>query len=766
MRRFSALLPALLCLLLSIFWTGCSRDPNVKKQKYLESGQQFFQQKDYRKALIQFSNAAQVDPNFAQAHYELGETFLKLQDGNRAFRELSRAVELDPNLDQARLDVANLLMASRQPEDLKQAKEHLDLLLAKQPNNPDVLEAWANFYAAQGNVPAAMQEMQKTIAADPNRSQSYLNMGLLQLRASQPDQAEASFKKAADVAPKSMSALLALGGFYQSQHRFPEAEQQFQKAISSDLKDPAPRAALVRVMMAEGKRAEAESFLKETKTALPDNPEGYRMLGDFYFATGDVDKATAEYATLFSEHPRDPLLKKNYIQLLILKGRLDEATKLNDQILKTNPRDVEGLVYRGQIQLAQGNPGGAVSSLQDALQSDPNNPVAHYQLGLAFDQQHNDDRAQAQWKEAIHLQPNMPEAQRALGALQMRHGDHEGLLQTAQQLIDSQPQAADGFLMRAVVEINRQKLPEAEADLHKAMDLAPAAAAPYVQMGAVRLLQKKFTEAEKFSQQALDKDPSSSDALSILMTAYIKDKQPDKAIAAANEQIAKSPNNSNFYDLLGTGLAETRKDLKDADAALHKAVELDKNNRDALIKLGRLQVAEGNANQALATYLQSAKDNPHEPAFCILAGELYEAQQQWDQAKGMYQQALNIQSDSPTASNNLAYLMLQHGGNVDVALAMAQTARRGAPDSANFADTLGWAYYQKGVYQSAINLFQESLRLNEKHGGADDAEVHYHLGLAYQKANQLGLARQQLERALKIKPTDADAKKALSDLHG
>ena len=132
----------------------------------------------------------------------------------------------------------------------------------------------------------------------------------------------------------------------------------------------------------------------------------------------------------------------------------------------------------------------------------------------------------------------------------------------------------------------------------------------------------------------------------------------------------------------------------------------------------------------------------------------------------MYQQALNIQHDNPLASNNLAYVMLQQGGNVDVALAMAQTARRGMPDSPNAADTLGWAYFQKGVYQSAIDMFQESLRLNTKQGGVDDPMVHYHLGLAYQKANQPVLARQQLERVLKISPNNSEAKKALSELRG
>jgi Flp pilus assembly protein TadD len=97
---------------------------------------------------------------------------------------------------------------------------------------------------------------------------------------------------------------------------------------------------------------------------------------------------------------------------------------------------------------------------------------------------------------------------------------------------------------------------------------------------------------------------------------------------------------------------------------------------------------------------------------------------------------------------------------------MAQTARRGMPDSPNAADTLGWAYYQKGIYQSAIGQFQEALKLGEKRGEPDDAAVHYHLGMAYEKTNQTGLARQQLEKAIKLSPSNEDARKALSDLRG
>jgi tetratricopeptide (TPR) repeat protein len=758
--------------LITALFTGCSRDPNVRKQKYLESGDRYFGKGKYREAAIQYSNAVQVDSRFAQAHYQLGQTYLKLGDSSRAFQELSRTVELAPDNYHAHIDLANLLVAARNSDGspnsdyMKQARVHLDLLHEKQPQNPEVFEAWADYYAAQGNLGAALQEIQKAIAADPKRSESYLNLALLQLRSNLIDQAEPNFKKAAELDPKAMNAQLALGGFYQSRNRLPEAEKQFKHAIELAPKDPTPREALVRLYMAEGRKPDAEALLRQAKADLSDVPEGYRMLGDFYFASGDLDKATAEYSSLYSDHPRDPQVKKNYIQLLILKSRLDEAAKLNDEVLKTNPHDVDALVYRGQIQLRRNDAIGAVDSLQEALKNDSGNAVAHYHLGAAFDMQHNDTRAESEWREAVRLRPDLTDAQRALAALEMRRGDLEGLTQTAQLIIAAAPQAPDGYLLRAMAEMNRQKYSDAQQDLTKAMGLAPGSPAPYVQMGTLYQLQKQYLEAIKFYQQALDKDAASTDALQGIMNVYLLQKQPDQAVAAARAQIAKSPDTGGFYDLLGTALFQNKKDLSGADAAFHKAIELDKNNSDALLKLGQVQAAQGSVGQALALYQQSIKDHPREIAFYILAGEMYESQSDWSNAKTMYQKALEIQPDNPLASNNLAYVMLQQGGNVDVALAMAQTAHRGMPDSSNAADTLGWAYYQKGVYQSAIEMFQESLRINEKRGAADDPTIHYHLGLAYQKVNQPAQARQQLERALKINPNNNDAKKALSELRG
>lgn len=769
MSRLRTIRLLLSCCLLASLLTSCSRNPSVRKQKYFDSGEKYFAAGKYREAAIQYSNAVQIDPRFAQAHYQLSQTFLKLGDVQRAYQELTRSVELVPDNYRAHTDLANLLVTSRNPdgspvqEDLKRAKEHLDILKQRQPNVPETHQAWANYYAAQNQLPAAIDEMQQAIRLDPNRSESYLALALFQQQNKQFQEAESNYVKATAVDPKAMNAQLALGGFYEYQKRLPEAEKQFRQAMGVDPKNPAPREALVQLLLLEGKKNEAEAFLQQTKKDLADIPEGYRMLGDFYFLTGDVDKALAEYTAIHDAHPKDVKSKKNFIQLLILKNRLDEATKWNDEILKTSPHDVDALIYKGQIQRAHNDSAGAAQSFQTALRNDPENAIAHYQLGLAYAQQNDMAKAESEWREAVRISPQLTDAQRALVRVEIAKGDVDAVLQTAQEIINRQPGAADGYLFRAVAELARQKYSDAQKDSEEAQKRAPQSPLPYIQLAAVQFAQKHFAEAENLYQQAMDKDPSNADALSGYMNACFAEKQVDKAIAAANAQIAKSPT-SNFYDLLGTALFNGKKDYPAAEAALRKAVELDKNNVDALEKLGKVEVQEGSLDKALALYQQSMKDNPKEVRFYILAGELYEAKQNLDQAKALYQQALTIAPDHPLASNNLAYVLLEQGGNVDIAMNMAQTARRGMPDSPNAADTLGWAYYQKGIYQSAINQFQEALRLIEKHGSPDDSVLHYHLGLAYQKVNQIPQARQQFEKAVKLSPNNADARKALSQL--
>jgi len=764
MTHGSIFCPILFLTLTLASMVGCSRDPNVRKQKYLESGERYFAKEKYREAIIQFSNALQVDSNFADAHYQLAQTYLKLQQWRQAYEELSRTLDRQPENYAAHLDLANLLIAGH---DLKQAQEHTNLLLEREPNNVQVHAATANLLAAQGNLLGAIQEAHTAIDLDPGRWESYLALARLQMNANQPDLADANFKKAVELNPKSTPARLALGNYYQFRGRFPDAEQQVFLAIKADPRDPDPRSALVQLYMAEGKKSQAEDSLKQVKQDFPDNSVGYRMLGDFYFAIGDIEKASAEYALLYQAHPKDIRVKKNYAQLLILSNHLDTATKLNDEILKTTPNDEDALICRGQIQNREGHPDGAVESLQTVINNDPDNGVAHYHLGLAFDALGKAQRAETEWQDAARLRPDLVEAQRVLASAALRKGDLSGMEQYATNIIALRPSSPEGYALRAVSCINRQQFARAEQDVRTAIEVAPQNSIGYIQMGNLKLMQRQLKDAESSFQQALNLEPSSPDALAGLMNTYLAQNAPDKALAAANVQIGKVPNSSPFYSLLGTVLFKSKGDSDGALAAFKKSVELDKNNTDAVTKLGQLEAANGAVDDAIATYQNSLMDNPRQPNLYVLIGGLYESKQDWEHARQMYQKALEVSPEDPLASNNLAYLILRIGGNVDVALALAQTARRGMPDSPNAADTLGWIFYQKGAYKSAIDLFQEALKLAEKTKAPENATVHYHLGLAYEKTDQPNLARQHLQRVLKLDPNYSDAtdvKKQLAQL--
>ena len=96
-------------------------------------------------------------------------------------------------------------------------------------------------------------------------------------------------------------------------------------------------------------------------------------------------------------------------------------------------------------------------------------------------------------------------------------------------------------------------------------------------------------------------------------------------------------------------------------------------------------------------------------------------------------------------THNLASNIGEDGGNLDVALGLAQTAKEQAPEDPVMSDTLGWIYYKKHVYTKAIGLLQETAaKLPE------NAVVHYHLGMAYLKNDNTDLAKQALTKALQL----------------
>ena len=89
--------------LIAVLLSACSLDPNVRKQKYFQSGQDYFAKGKYQEAALEFTNAIKIDSGYADAHYQLAESYLHLQQWNRAYQELARTVELRPEDYKARM---------------------------------------------------------------------------------------------------------------------------------------------------------------------------------------------------------------------------------------------------------------------------------------------------------------------------------------------------------------------------------------------------------------------------------------------------------------------------------------------------------------------------------------------------------------------------------------------------------------------------------------------------------------------------------------
>src|SRR4051794_9095310 len=114
--------------------------------------------------------------------------------------------------------------------------------------------------------------------------------------------------------------------------------------------------------------------------------------------------------------------------------------------------------------------------------------------------------------------------------------------------------------------------------------------------------------------------------------------------------------------------------------------------------------------------------NPSNTKVLMMLGTMYQAKGDSAGAEKTFKQVLQLEPDNPVAANNIAFAMLQRGDNVDMALSLAQTARKGLPNVASTADTLALAYFKKGAYRSAIDLLENALKQDPA-----NPEMRYHL---------------------------------------
>ena len=91
MQLFSRkLIRVLIPIILLVLLSGCSADPDKSKLKHFQKGMVYVKQDKPKAAVIEFRNAIQIDPKYADARYRLGLLYLESGDIKNAFKQLQR----------------------------------------------------------------------------------------------------------------------------------------------------------------------------------------------------------------------------------------------------------------------------------------------------------------------------------------------------------------------------------------------------------------------------------------------------------------------------------------------------------------------------------------------------------------------------------------------------------------------------------------------------------------------------------------------------
>lgn len=125
--------------------------------------------------------------------------------------------------------------------------------------------------------------------------------------------------------------------------------------------------------------------LQEVNTALKLNPgmtEAYVVRGMIYSQRGDYASAEADYAKVMRERGDDPDVLHNYGWILCQQGRHAEGDAYFDKVLATPGYTSSARTWmtKGLCLQAAGNLRAAKDALTKAVEYDPQNPIASYNL--------------------------------------------------------------------------------------------------------------------------------------------------------------------------------------------------------------------------------------------------------------------------------------------------------------------------------------------------------------------------------------------------
>ena len=245
------------------------------------------------------------------------------------------------------------------------------------------------------------------------------------------------------------------------------------------------------------------------------------------------------------------------------------------------------------------------------------------------------------------------------------------------------------------------------------------------------------------------------------VVSYILQNQPQRAVTFLEEQSSSHPTDAMIFHALGE-VYRLQEKWDQATLNYEKALAKNPDAAGSAVALANLYVESGRTNDAIRLLVNSTKRKPQDIGLAVATAQVLEGAKQWQKAQKAYERVLELDSNNALALNNLAWVLTENGGNIDVALGLAQKAKERQPDSVNITNTIGWIYYKKNSYQTALQYLREAAEKQPQ-----KALYQYHLGMAYLKNDRKQEARKTLERVLQLDPKFSAAeavRRTLSEL--
>ncbi len=743
--------PLLILLCVSIFFVACGHST----ASFLAKGEEYLAKRKFHDAMMQFRSAAESDSGSAKAHWGLARSYENLGQFNEVVDELRKTVELDETNLEAKSKLGNYFLLM-QPPMISETEKIRDQILAADPNFIDGHILSASIMAAQGKPDVdVVNAVNKAIALDPQRIESYISLERLYTTREKIADAEAALKRGIDANPAAVLGHTEYGRFLTYAGRNPEAEAQFQKAVAIDGTSIEAREAIAEFYVTSRQFEKAEASYKELVQIQENSPESRLELAEFYTAADRTDDAINVLGQIIADSPNYVRARYRIGQIYLDRKDLAKVNEQLDALFKINDTDTEALMLRSRAKLQDNKADEAVKDLEDILKKSPSNRdalflMAQARLALGQNEQAQAFIADLERFHPTYLKTGLLKIQAAFST-----GDSFNALKLANELYnkasmaqpngDNTPQVLQdlrvrGQSSRGLAYLDLGKLPEAKGDLSEIVRINPRSSSALVNLAKVSVAERNSGAALELYEKALAVDAQNFDAISGIVNTSIQLKQTPKAHARVDSLIASNAGKGDVIaalHYLKATIFTAEKNAGSAEKELLASIEMDGDYLPAYSAYASLLTAQNRADEAVAQYKKVIEKKPAAQVYTML-GILEEARGNSAEAEKDYRKALEIAPETAIAANNLAWLIADNQGNLDEALQLASSAVAKNQNVAGFYDTLGWVYFKKGLMSPAVEQLKKAVSLEEanakKSGSAPNPDYRMRLGMVLAKS--------------------------------